>query len=243
MDPMPGRKAYAGLAYLARTGATFCDYFTTANQDGALGSVYFTGASDPPAVWVGDFPVRQWVTVGAVLDYRAGVGSIWFNGRQVASGLPIAPRRELPGALSLMPNAFAAAEATWPGTGWGVIHVDDVALFEPVREVTATVDLQPNTLKLSSRGRWVTCYVELPADYSVTEIAVSSLALNGMLPAEPHPTAVGDYDGDGVEDLMVKFDRAGLCELLEPGIQEVELTGQLADGTVLVGSNQVRALC
>ncbi|UCD44936.1 MAG: hypothetical protein JSV27_00020 [Candidatus Bathyarchaeota archaeon] len=31
--------------------------------------------------------------------------------------------------------------------------------------------------------------------------------MNETLPAEEAPVEVGDYDGDGVEGLMVKFDR------------------------------------
>jgi len=243
MDPMPGRKAYAGLAYLANSTAAFCDFFTIASRDGKVGLVQFTGGWDLPPVWVGEFPIGEWVTVGALLDYRAGVAELWMNDQPVASSVPLQPRRLGDASTGpVTPNAFAVAEATWPGGGWGVIYVDDVDLFEPVRVVPATVDLQPDTLKLSSRGRWVTCYLELPADCSVADVDVGSLLLNDAVPPAPEPVTIGDYDGDGVSDLMVKFDRAQLCAMLAPGQQVVELTGELADGTLLVGSDQVRAL-
>jgi hypothetical protein len=32
--------------------------------------------------------------------------------------------------------------------------------------------------------------------------------LEGTIPAEDHPTEIGDYDDDGITDLMIKFDRA-----------------------------------
>lgn len=45
----------------------------------------------------------------------------------------------------------------------------------------------------------------------------------GILSAEPWPTEIGDHDGDGIPDLMVKFDRSAVQALLEPG-EEVNLT-------------------
>jgi len=243
MDPMPGREAYAGLVHLANFQAAFCDYFTFFSQDGEVGSVQFTGGWDLPPVWVGEFPIGQWVTVGAVLDYSAGAAELWLDDEPVATSIPLQPRRpDDPVTGPVTPNAFAVAEGNWPGGGWGAIYLDDVELFEPAPAVTATVDLQPDTLKLSSRGRWVSCHVELPPGYSVVEVDVGSLLLNDVLPPAPKPVTIGDYDGDGVSDLMVKFDRAQLCDMLAPGLQVVDLTGQLTDGTLLSGTDQVRAL-
>jgi hypothetical protein len=55
--------------------------------------------------------------------------------------------------------------------------------------------------------------------------------------------AVGDYDGDGVPDLMVKFDRQAVEALLTPGeTATVYVGGLLADGTEFLGSDTVRVL-
>jgi hypothetical protein len=87
----------------------------------------------------------------------------------------------------------------------------------------ATIDFHPNTLNLKSKGKWVTCYIELEGhdveDINIETIAITSIAVNGEdaeviddIPAEDHPTEVGDYDGDGIPDLMVKFDRQWVQE-------------------------------
>jgi hypothetical protein len=243
-DPARGRQEYVGLAYYTLSSVPFVNYFSIRNQDGTNGSVFFTGATDLPAVWVGDFRIGQWVRLAALLDFQAEVADIWFGDVLVATGLPIEPRElwdAAAGAVTL--NAFAVSEAKWNGSGYGAIYVDDVDLFEwAPPAVEATVDLKPETLNRKSAGARVTCYIELPEGCSLADIELGSLLLNGAVPANPFPAAIGDYDDDGIPDLMVKFDRAQLVAVLEPGDQVVELTGGLSDGTLLVGSDTVRVI-
>jgi len=33
--------------------------------------------------------------------------------------------------------------------------------------LSATVDLDPDTLNLESKGKWITCYIELPEGYGI----------------------------------------------------------------------------
>ncbi|GAH76097.1 unnamed protein product [marine sediment metagenome] len=67
--------------------------------------------------------------------------------------------------------------------------------------------------------------------------------LNGIVPALAHPTDVGDYDSDGVSDLMVKFDRSDVQDVLEPGNEvEIELSGKLTDGTLFEGTDTIRVI-
>jgi hypothetical protein len=95
---------------------------------------------------------------------------------------------------------------------------------------TATViDFDPDTLNLKSRGEVVTVYIELPEGYDVGQIDVSSIILNGTVPALAKPAEIGDYDGDGMLDLMVKFDRASVIALFAgktvPGSYVIEVIG------------------
>jgi len=117
--------------------------------------------------------------------------------------------------------------------------------YEPPTEpvVEATVDFDPDTLNLKSKGKVVTVYIELPEGYDVEEIDISTVMLNGIVPAWAHPTDVGDYDSDGVSDLMVKFDRSDVQDVLEPGNEvEVTVSGQLTDGTTFEGTDTIRVI-
>jgi hypothetical protein len=108
--------------------------------------------------------------------------------------------------------------------------------------IPATIDFNPDTLNLKSEGNWITCYIELPG-YDVEEIDVSTVRLQGVISAESRPIEVGDNDDDGVPDLMVKFDRSVVQDILEV-VDEVEMTvsGELNDGTLFEGSDKIRVI-
>ena len=106
--------------------------------------------------------------------------------------------------------------------------------------VTATVDIKPDTLNLKSKGKWVTVYIELPTGYDVGDIDVSTVKLEGTVSPEPKPTELGDYDTDGIADLMVKFDRAAVATAVEVGEEtELVVSGEVA-GTPFEGSDTIR---
>jgi hypothetical protein len=117
--------------------------------------------------------------------------------------------------------------------------------------IPANVSINPKSMNLIARGRWVTTHIELPEGYSVNDINASSIFLNNTIPAEPAPTVIEDYDGDIISDLMVKFNRTQvisyvLSHLLEESADEKSVTvaltlqGQLNDGTQFQGSDTIR---
>lgn len=108
----------------------------------------------------------------------------------------------------------------------------------------ATVDIDPDTINLKSKGQFITVYIELPPGYDVNQIDISSIMLNGTIPALGHPTEVNDYDNDGIPDLMVKFDRASVQSLLSPGDNTLIITGRLLgwpDTPDFGGSDTIKA--
>ncbi len=110
-------------------------------------------------------------------------------------------------------------------------------------EIQATIVIDPDTLNLNSKGKWITCYIELPGDYDVGDIEVSTIQLNDEVPAESRPTGVGDCDDDGIAELMVKFDRSAVQEILEAGDEvEITVTGELNDDTKFEGSDTIRVI-
>ena len=121
--------------------------------------------------------------------------------------------------------------------------------------IPASVDIDPDTLNPESQGKFVTAYIELPQEYDVNGIDVSTVGLclghvaacpeDASVEAKEHPTAVGDEDGDTVPDLMVKFDRQDLIELLDGETGDVTMTvaGMVSPpGRSFAGSDTVRVI-
>ena len=130
------------------------------------------------------------------------------------------------------------------GSVWNSDHLHFYSLSAVLTvPLPAIIDLEPNTLNLKSKGKWITCYIELPDDYDVAEIDVSTVMLE-TIPAEDSPTEVGDYDDDGISDLMVKFDRQALIQYLDGATGDITLTvtGELTDGTPFEGSDTIRVI-
>lgn len=121
----------------------------------------------------------------------------------------------------------------------------DMATFSihlPSTNITATIDFEPNTLNQKSKGTWVTVYIELPSGYNVADIIISSIRLNGIIPAEPKPYDIGDCDHDERQDLMVKFKIADVINLLPNGDNvRVFITGTV-DTTTFEGVDVIRVI-
>jgi uncharacterized protein YycO len=107
-----------------------------------------------------------------------------------------------------------------------------------------TVDFDPNTVNLDSQGKWVTAYIELPLGhgFEIGEIDVSSILLNNQIPAETKPIEIGDYDNDGIPDLMVKFSRNELQKILELGDDiEILISGKV-NGYNFMGKDIIKVI-
>jgi len=97
---------------------------------------------------------------------------------------------------------------TYPGPSGG--YDAFVAAFA-LPPISATVDIDPDTLNLASNGKWITCYIELPEDYDINDISVETIRFDNNVPVDLSASSeIGDYDVDGIPDLMVKFDRSSV---------------------------------
>ena len=118
----------------------------------------------------------------------------------------------------------------------------------PPEDAPPIIDVKPNSLNLRSKGDWVTCYMELPIGYEVSDIDVSTILLNGTIWVDLNgPTEIGDYDEDGIPDLMVTFNRSVVQEyILSQGIQygtvTITISGmlELDSDTRFVGNDVIR---
>jgi DNA-binding beta-propeller fold protein YncE len=100
---------------------------------------------------------------------------------------------------------------------------------EASQEFAADIRVTPRTLNLQSRGRFVKGLIELapPATVDASDIDVSTVLLQDTIPVVPGSAELGDDDGDGVEDLVVKFCRAAFQEVIPLGeFVPVKITGE-----------------
>ena len=118
-----------------------------------------------------------------------------------------------------------------------------------VEVIQVSVDIRPETLSDNSKGgKWVTCYINITPsedyDYTVHDIDPSSIFLSifsETLPAITDFVGFIDIDSDGVCELMIKFERPIVLEMLSgsTGIVELTITGSFADGSTFFGVDTV----
>jgi hypothetical protein len=116
-----------------------------------------------------------------------------------------------------------------------------------LESIYAVINFDPHVLNLKSKGQWFTARIEIPANYHVgnytaSDIDLNSLRLNQTIPVDPTaPITIGDYDENGILDLMAKFNRTTVSNLIlaqniMAGNVTLTITGQLHDGTPFEGS-------
>jgi len=109
--------------------------------------------------------------------------------------------------------------------------------------LNATVDLKPDTLNLGSNRDSLTVYVELPSgwDLHLTDISTVTLTAQGItVLALETPHSVGDFDSDGLPDLMVKFPAQSMLNGLSGDEFDAVVTGILTTGETFKGTDVVQ---
>jgi concanavalin A-like lectin/glucanase superfamily protein len=108
--------------------------------------------------------------------------------------------------------------------------------------IPCTLDIRPDTLNKKSNGNFITCYIELPGEYDVDFIDIETITLTvdeATIYVESFPMKIGDYNDNGIPDLMVKFDRQSGQDACVPGVVEMTLYCELYDGTIFEGEDTV----
>jgi parallel beta-helix repeat protein len=173
-------------------------------------------------------------------DYPSG-GNYWggYTGQDIYNG----PNQNQPGSDGIGDTPYII----------DVNNKDRYPLMNPYRPraLRATVDINPYSLNLKSSGKWVTAYIELPEGHNVNDIDVSTVLVNFTVPVDPAtPVALGDYDNDGIPDLMVKFNRAEIISFAwnnidienRFGTATLRITGYLTDGTPFQGTAAIKII-
>lgn len=180
------------------------------------------------------------VIVSGVQLFNSG-----YNGYQDSLFMMGPSLGEIPHTASTLTVLWWASGAGWQGCvdwygtrrdeSWGI---DNIKII--LHGLTATVNIDPDTLDLKSKGSWITCYLELPEGYSAGDIDVSSIRLDGVLQVERSDIQEGM--------LMVKFDREEVIDHLEslgispPSDVSLMVTGQLSSGMPLEGTDVIRVI-
>lgn len=114
---------------------------------------------------------------------------------------------------------------------------------EVIPIIPAFIDFDPDVLNLKSKGQYVTTYIELSKGYDINRIDLQSIRLNNQIPIEPKPIEIGDYDKNGIPDLMVKFDRKSVQSILTSGTNiKIAISGKLNDGISFEGSDTIKVI-
>jgi nitrous oxidase accessory protein NosD len=114
---------------------------------------------------------------------------------------------------------------------------DNFPLMKPWNRVQAEVGVDSDWLRLDTEEDWITFYIELPAGLPVKDIEVDTLLLNDSVQPEKKQFFIGDYDEDGISDIVVKFSRREVSRVLQSK-EDVVLTvqGKLKNGLPFEGS-------
>jgi hypothetical protein len=121
----------------------------------------------------------------------------------------------------------------------------------PTGGIAANIDIDPDTLNLKSKGKFITAYIELEGA-DVRDIDASSILLNGAISpildekygfVTSEDSYIVDHDNDGIMERMVKFDRGEVQRLLTPADEVVlAVSGFLFDGAEFGGSDTIRVI-
>lgn len=109
--------------------------------------------------------------------------------------------------------------------------------------IDADIEIEPKTLNLQSKGKWLTCHIWLPEDYNVADIEPNSVRLEN----EPNDIYAEWIWFEEQEELaMAKFDRSEVQEMLvereELGDVELTVSGELVDGSIFEGTDTIRVV-
>jgi hypothetical protein len=117
--------------------------------------------------------------------------------------------------------------------------------------IEVDVHYYPKTLNLKSHGRWITAVIVLPCEFTADDVDLSSIMLNGTIPAYvKHRCRCNCKDW---HVLIVRFDRQAVIRLIKEYLAgtdcrakrtEISLTvtGRFTDGTPFQGTNKIRVI-
>jgi hypothetical protein len=111
----------------------------------------------------------------------------------------------------------------------------------PPVTLAVNVDLDPDVIQLASRAPWLVAHLE-PIGFEAADIDLPTVVMEGSVFAASKFAVIGDFNANGIPELMVKFRRDALDPLLTLGSNSLEITGTLKTGEHFSGTGDVRVL-
>ncbi len=162
-----------------------------------------------------------------------GVDTIWYNLKK--DGSWIFGENQTYTGIDLLSSLSVGDYHlhVWANNTLSIVGKASVQFY--VRATSLTVNVNPGTLNLKSKGKWVTVIITFPEDISTDEVDLESLELE--VDGE-RISALWARVGDGV--LMVKFSREALKEIVDgPGEVEIQVFGEIVGGGAFAGSDTI----
>lgn len=228
---------YNGHQYALTTNSNWADAEAEAV---AVGGHLVTINDNSENTWLtnnfgGDYQT-VWIGLTNVADQW-----VWGSGEPLIFGPlwdPCNPSLPLPVGSGGMSYAYLYTSSSSSSPGyWSNADLSVPSGIIELPPIPATISIDPQTLNLKSKGKWITCRIGLPEDYDVHDIDVSTIMLNGVVRAQSRPIGIGDTG------LMVKFSRSAVQALLTPDEEtELTVTGALSDGRLFEGTDTIRVI-
>ena len=113
--------------------------------------------------------------------------------------------------------------------------------FTLIVNLNIGLDIDPDTLNLNSKGKWITAYIELPEGHSIQDVDLEEPILL--------EDTINNQQAE-IQDnkLMVKFNRQELISMIEsmgltlPTDVELKVTGKLNNETQFKGTDTIRVI-
>lgn len=158
------------------------------------------------------------------------------------------------GHYDSVPDINNQGQVIW--SGWDGNDFEIITASAPVAQHD-DVYSAPRTLNLQSKGKGFSVVIELPLPDSAAEINPSSVSISmissGDAPSDPLTAPLystgkyklGDFDGNGLSEMIITFDRQTLIALLEPlgaGDVDLSITGSFNDGGAFSTVNSLKVV-
>jgi probable HAF family extracellular repeat protein len=98
----------------------------------------------------------------------------------------------------------------------------------------AEIDIDPDSFNLQSNIKWLTCSIWPPEGYTIYDIDLDSIQLNGSI--APDKVNINEWE----QKVVAKFPAADVRPLLAPDETELTIIGELNDGQLFQGADIIK---